>query len=405
MKIKYLSFCIISFFSSSITGSSYLNSYHQTITAKSGSNLTHYLDSLELLFTEVPQWLTTVYDSSSGGFYDNARMVRDSRFGPDLQSTAFALNILFNGNILSNDSISVSFKTGITQFVEMRFDSSASLYLDPHYKDKILQNERTLARVQGMASGILRKIGVEDKQVQPFKEANMPEHLRSLEHFKIWFKNQQWDRVWTAFDHIAMERALIKRLPRERADSIIQFVQLYASKMQDDDGLWGKGQPIEIRFSGAAKYGTFCMNAGISIPKPNLIYQTLIQWFQKNNELDFKSVSGCPICIPRNALQLLFYLKPLLKTKISENDQLLIAKRTLEMLRFYHRSDGGFMKDQSAAVIAPDDINLGKYDVEISDMNGTHLATTARAALYNLLDKPVPRIGNRILNDWKNIDK
>ena len=33
-----------------------------------------YLDSLEVLFVDVPNWLATVYDKQSGGFYHNAIM-------------------------------------------------------------------------------------------------------------------------------------------------------------------------------------------------------------------------------------------------------------------------------------------------------------------------------------------
>ena len=93
-----------------------------------------YLDSLEVLFSNVPDWLATVYDEKSGGFCHNALMVNDPLYGPDMQSTCFALIILSSGNIIQSDSISESFKTKMLNYVTSRFDEETKLYIDPEYK-------------------------------------------------------------------------------------------------------------------------------------------------------------------------------------------------------------------------------------------------------------------------------
>src|SRR5680860_625359 len=118
-----------------------------------------------------------------------------------------------------------------------------------------------------------------------------------------------------------MNSTFIKRLPVARTDSIVHFIQEYAEEIQDEDGLWGKGQPDEIRFSGAAKYGTFCMNMNIPMPQPDRIYDTVLKWYHQNKELDFTAYSGCPICIPRNAIRLLEYVQPLLSHDIPPQDR------------------------------------------------------------------------------------
>lgn len=74
------------------------------------------------------------------------------------------------------------------------------------------------------------------------------------------------------------------------------------------------------------------------------------------------------------------------------------------MLRYYHQSDGGFMKNQLFSGFAPDDILLARDTVNlVSDMNGTHLAVTARHSLYTLISQPVPHIkaSEKILNIFK----
>ncbi len=350
-----------------------------------------YLDSLENLYEDVPDWLSTVYDSTSGGFYHNAIMVKDTLYEPDMQSTSFGLSILINGNIVDMDTVSETFKSKIKEYVISRYDSTTGLFLDPLYAERIVQSDRTLGRSQGMAAGILRKIGIKNNFVET-GEITIPEYLLTLNDFKDWFYKQRWSRVWTAFDHIAMQSTFIKNLPPEKADSIIHFIQEYAEKNQNQDGLWGKGQPQEIRFSGAAKYGTFCMNMSIPLPNPDQIYKTVLKWFRDNKELDFSEYSGCPICVPRNALRLLYYVEPDLSFEIPEEDKEILVESSYKMLKYYHNRDGGFMKNRKESRIAPLDIDYGVSDSLVSDINGTHLAVTARKAIYDLLKRPIPKI-------------
>lgn len=351
-----------------------------------------YLDSLETMFENVPDWLATVYDEQSGGFYHNALMVSDTLFGPDLQSTTMALSILLNGNIAKMDTVPNAFKSKLKNFVISRYDTARGFFTDPIYYEKLLQSERNLARAQGAATGILSKIGVSDFVVPPLKTDEIPYYLQSLDSFKKWLGNRKWDRVWTAFDHIAMQSGLLKRVPPERADSIVQYIQNYVEGIQDKDGLWGKGQAMEVRFSGAAKYGTFCMNQDLPMPAADTMYHTVLQWFRDNKQLDFGEHSSCPICVPRNALRLLYYLKPHLSFEIPESDKTILVESTYRMLKFYKGTDGGFMKHHEKSAIAPLDLYYGEYDALVSDINGTHLAVTARKALYDLLEKPVPVI-------------
>lgn len=353
-----------------------------------------YQDSLESLFLDVPNWLASVYDVTSGGFYHNALMVKDSLYDPDMQSTAFALSILINGNMVDMDTIDQKFKNRIAEYVSSRYDSVTGYVLDTLYSDRVLQSDRALGRSQGMVMGILRKIGVESESngVRPLRPDKAPEYLKSLAHFETWLHQQNWDRVWTAFDHIAMQGSLIERLPPERADSIVRYIENYVHSIQDEDGLWGKGQTQEVRFLGAAKYGTFCKNMNIPMPNPDKTYEAVMKWFRQNQELDFSEISGCPICVPRNALRLLYYLEPHLSLKISKSDREILFKRTFEMLQYYRNQDGGFMKNPHKTMIAPLDINYGAYDALISDSNGTHLAVTARKALYDILGLPVPEL-------------
>ena len=351
-----------------------------------------YLDSLEILFQDVPQWLQTVYDEKSGGFYHNALMVSDSLYGPDMQSTSMALSILSNGNIADLDTVSEGFKSSLKLFVTSRFDTVSKIFTDPVYKGKLLQSERNLARSQGAAASILNKIGADGFILPPLEQKNVPYYLQSLDSFKSWLNKRNWDRVWTAFDHIAMQRNFLKRVPVERADSITNYIQKFVENKQQEDGLWGSGQPMEIRIGGAAKYGTFCMHHNLPMPNADKMYATVLQWLRNNKELDFSEYSVCPICVPRNALRLLFYLKPYLNTEISESDKKTLIVSTYRLLSFYKGEDGGFMKHHAKSDIAPLDLYYGEYDTLVSDINGTHLALTARKALYDIIDEEVPQI-------------
>ena len=252
-----------------------------------------------------------------------------------------------------------------------------------------------------MANSVYSKLGAQPAQIDV--ENSIPPYLSSFSNFEPWFYNQEWERVWTAFDRLVSNTSFIKRLSKERADSIINFIQQYAEKNQDPDGLWGWGQAQEVRFSGAAKYGTFCNNLNLVMPNADKMYATILNWFETNRELDFSEHSACPICVPRNALKALYYIKPHLSFEIPENDKNLLIQKTFEMLRFYSNTDGGFMKHYNESKIAPLDLNLGEYPTLVSDMNGTQLAVTARISLYDLIELDVPVLESKnVLEFAKN---
>ncbi|MEQ9286366.1 MAG: hypothetical protein RIG77_05630 [Cyclobacteriaceae bacterium] len=351
-----------------------------------------YLDSLEVLFSGLPAWLATVYDPASGGFYHNSKMVNDPQYGPDMQSTFFGLKILLSGNIVNKDSISESFRAGLERYVKTRYDPNHGLFLDPRYAERTMKSERTLGRVQNMANDILNRIGFNEVVDTPLDKNKTPNYLTSTGEFRKWVAKLRWERVWSAFDRISSQSALIKRLPKDRADSLVSYVRKYAESIQNNDGLWGEGQSLEVRISGAVKYGAFCERWNIPMPNPDKIYKALLYWFKTNKDLDFTAHSVCPICVPRNALQLLSYIKPQMNVVIGQEDRMLILVKTIEMLRFYSNSDGGFMKSHLESTITPNDINHGKYDELISDSNGAQLAIVTRQSLYEMLGLPVPRL-------------
>jgi hypothetical protein len=149
---------------------------------------------------------------------------------------------------------------------------------------------------------------------------------------------------------------------------------------------------MEVHFSGAAKYGTFCMKAGIDMPNADKTFETVINWLGTTDNHDFSAYSVCPICVPRNALRVLYYTKPYLKRPITAAERRIIVEKSTAMLDHYRNTDGGFMKNHLRSDVAPNDIDLGTAKTLVSDMNGTHLAVTTRSAVYDLLDLPVPQI-------------
>lgn len=350
-----------------------------------------YLDSMEMLFSDVPKWLTTVYDQESGGFYHNALMKNDPKgYEPDIQSMAMALNILFSGNITSIDEVSHNFIKTSKTYLYKRYNKETGLFLDPYYKERVMQSDRALGRSQGMALSALKKLNTDTKRFD--KEGSVPEYLKSMDNFEKWFNSRSWDKTWTAFDHIGSQSAFIKRLPENLRDSVIQFVETYAIESQGEDGFWGEGQPVEVKIGGAVKYGAFCNRMGITLPNPDLIYKTLMQWFRDTENYDFTEYSVCPICVPRNAIILVQDLGPYLSFDMTNEEKYIVVKQVYKMFEFYKNADGGFMFNHTETRIYPLDINYGSYHNRISDINGTHLAIDSRKGVYNVLDMSIPKI-------------
>lgn len=68
-----------------------------------------------------------------------------------------ALSILINGNIISLDTLSDTFKNGLEEYVKSQYDLETGFFLDRMYADRVLENDHALGGSQGMAVVVLRK--------------------------------------------------------------------------------------------------------------------------------------------------------------------------------------------------------------------------------------------------------
>ncbi len=108
--------------------------------------VTENLARLESLYQGVLPWLARLYDPASGGFYETLSL-REGRepgeYGPDIQSTYFAIQILSQAGLLSEAPAPVRAK--LVEYFQSRQDRQTGYFVDHDYPGMV-DNLRVMGR-------------------------------------------------------------------------------------------------------------------------------------------------------------------------------------------------------------------------------------------------------------------
>ncbi|WP_309399943.1 hypothetical protein [Cerasicoccus maritimus] len=408
---------------------------------KDSEELNAALRELDALYAEVLPWMAQLYDPESGGFYESIGLKEGKEpgeYGPDIQSTFFAIIILKNTGLL--ETMPTHAKEKMIHYFQSRQDPQTGYFVDPDYPD-MWDNQRVLGRALSFSVGSLEMLGSEplyplpgqarksattkssddenpslrdaSKQIQDTNEtrtgktkniyivpndatlskqevADAPPHLASVEAFRLWLDKRPWDYSWTALDNLSSQSRLINALPPKLRNALINEAIRYVSAIQEPDtGLIGGGDP-QVRISGAFKFVSFCKNSGRPVPRADKLQTTIGEWFTSDPDID-------KIFFIRNACDMLFYLSRQTGQKPTEQELVNVVKFATNQLKQFRQDDGAFRSFTSGSFVSPNDLYIDNNSISAqagdqSEMNGTSNAHRAWKAVYWIIDKERPRM-------------
>lgn len=336
------------------------------------------LRKLNSLFEGFLPWISSLYDPGSGGFFYAHSSLTDSRFRTDIESTSQGINILSMAGMAEN--LPDDIKQGFIHFYRSRQNPSG-YFLDPH--NGMQQVDRMVARALSYSLNALRFLGAEPDYPPPgLISEELPDHLKSLKKFRRWLKNRPWDNAWMACDNISAASVYIRNMKGEKAQDFLDLLLPWLEEKQDTrTGLWGEGRPL-IRISGAFKLALFYRNMGFTMPRGEMILQSLMKAVEEDEPEDF--------CWIRNPVELMtvlsnqeIYLPPSLKEKL--------LQISVENMEVFLREDGGFSRGRKTSLAVPNDQPLGLGLAE-GDMNAGTQAVRIRWFFHKIAQKSQPSL-------------
>ncbi|WP_373513861.1 hypothetical protein [Persicitalea sp.] len=355
--------------------------------------LTDYVAQIDSQFASVPAWLWDLYEPSSGGFYENIAMRRQpERFGPDIQSTMQALNMLADCGYPAGQ-LPDSVRRQAIHYFQSRQDSKTGFFVDPHYP-QALKSERVLGRLVAFSTTSLSALGAAPLYQLPGEQANSSATLwyySSPDSLAKWLDNLPWQKsAWTAMDAISSQKSLLTTLPEAKRKAFARQMYDYALARQDADGFWGQGQTPEIRLSGTVKFAWFCRGVDLPLPNPKKIYQSILAWYRARPSEQEAFKSGTTV--PGNAIGLLGELMDYLPQPFPPEDLSLVLAESVAMTKAFKTPDGGFCRQIGSYYARPDDIAppLEYFDEPMGDVNGASQLSRVRRWIHALAGTPLP---------------
>jgi hypothetical protein len=333
------------------------------------------------------EWLDGQYDVASGGFYYAASSRRASVYGPDIESTAQALNILERAGLIGRWSDRMRRKA--VRFFQSRQDPETGLFY--HTDPNMRLDGVSVARALGYSLGALRRFGAEPLHPVPERSPATPAYMESPAAYGEWLRSVSLSNSWRGCDVISTSAAHLLALPPEKREPYVREAFAYLNRIQDpESGLWGEGSRY-VRISGTFKLHIFYERFGVPLPRKAEIYRSILQTLREDEATD--------MCYIRNPVSLLSSMR--LAVPAEELEE--ICEITLRNMGRLKQGDGGFSRELGHSVPAPNvaqvkpgeaypdmppPIVLGLGLAE-GDMNAGTQAVLIRYALRELAGLPV----------------
>ncbi|NJK91106.1 MAG: hypothetical protein HC904_04300 [Blastochloris sp.] len=250
------------------------------------------------------------------------------------------------------------------------------------------QQERVMGRALQFALGSLNLLGAQPLHPLPgTKEEPLPERFASEANLKHWLDALEWDRPWKALDAVSSQKGVLKLLPEATRQPLVDYIYNYVKAKQDKQtGMVGSGEAI-ILISGMAKFGWFCKEFDLPIPRADEDYAFVMRWYRTKPEVK-------TLTLVRNPIHHLTDLRPFLSQPMSEADKELVVRESTRMMKVFRQKDGAFSMQQAEFPLRPNDLYppIGTSSRPQSDVNGTSQARTIREKAYELMGVPLEKI-------------
>ena len=355
------------------------------------------LAALDELYSGLYPWLARLYDAKTGGFYPNEQLRKQPGQAPDIQSTSFALTFLRDDGLI--ETMPPAVRAKFVAFFQGRQDPQTGFFSDPEFT--LVRNpDKYRGRMLRFAMQGLEILGAKPLYPSPGARAPMAEtaHLQSADAWRAWLQELPWEKSWGALDELYQQTALLKSLPDARQRELVQIAYEFVKNKQDAETGMAGGGDLGNRVSGAAKFGWFCDEFDLPIPRADALQETTLQWLAAPEPI--KAVT-----LIRNPIEHLADVQTFLTKPLAPGGKTRVLTVSIDALRRFRQKDGGFAFSAQRYDLAPHNfVDLGRAKSPQSDINGTAMAQKTRASLYRLSGVKAPAIAGAD-GFWKLLKK
>ena len=351
---------------------------------------------------ETLDWLISMYDGESGGFYYAVSSRDNEQFEPDIESTVQANSTLKDLGLIETDSDGNFiypdwYKKGILDFLRSRQDEDDGYFYDPVYKE--IAGKEKLERNTAFAVNLIKGTFCEKplyptpmERILAKKEkseaisgggkngAANQDIYDSPESFIAWLedlKTKMSSYCWGSY--IASGRGMIEAagLDNVLADWLIK-------NQNTEDGTWAEKFDMEA-VNGVLKLcGSF--HSGTK-PYPNLDkYITKVVEFTKTFEPGTAAANWNPLGSLRVILENNRDLSPELRKMVDEGIVDMLANTLVQMRKFRQPDHGfGYLQRGSSRTSNAVVVSLGLHE---GDVNALALMRLIYNEAYTLTGRP-----------------
>ena len=365
---------------------------------------TEYMHSFKRL-----QWLASLYDTESGGFYYAVSSRDNYPFLPDLESTYQACSLLVNMGVFKDFEdmkarLPKEFSEKMVNFArEMQSEDDGYFYHPQWGKDISVSRQ---GRDLGHAKNIIKKFGngefkypLPEERKNP-QEANKAaadnlksgaeEFLKSEENFKDWLQNTLlWDTAQHCYESSNTLAATYQNIKAAGySDVAIDFLK---SIQNQQTGLWGSetGKDLTTINSDAAMKACLCFYyAKVPVPFFEKIFDSVMYIIENCSPRSTSSMynTWTTLTVARMSLSSDSddYLKnETFKSVLKKVPKLI--RSTMEKNEVFVKDDGGcsYLPDKSSAASQQASVGLGLAE---GDVNGTGTWYNGRLQVFYFLN-------------------
>ncbi|TXK84499.1 hypothetical protein [Paenibacillus sp. N3.4] len=349
------------------------------------------LSDMDGLFDNFFRWLGGQYDTKSGGFYYAASSKELPHHGPDIESTAQALNILERCGLM--EKIPDAMKQGLIRFFQNKQDASSGYFYDAN--PLMRRDEVMVARAISYSLNALRKLGGQPLYALPYEAKQAPAYMSSPDQYLAWLQAVELSNSWRGCDRLSTSSVYVRQVePAARRDAFVQTAfDFFADRQDPRSGLWGEGS-CYVQISGTFKLHMFYDHFHVPLPREDQIYQSILFALRHEEAAD--------MCYIRNPIHLLSYMK----LQIHPQELREIIQITLANMKRLLRADGGFSRELAHSPTAPNvaqvkhgewypgmpaAVHIGGGKME-GDMNAGTQALLIRSVCYQLAGEVAPKL-------------
>ncbi len=343
------------------------------------------------------EWLASVYDPISGGFYYSLDARNFTGFGADIESTSQFLNIAEVSGLKPVgksfcEYFGDQFSEKIVSYICARQNEANGYFYDPQYPQSRVAASK-LERNLTQAKVMLKRFESSPLYLYPDQRqvpvlastSSLPEYMQSAENFRAWMEALPWDTA----PYAAANQLSAQQYTADAMGYTLMITEFLVSIQNKATGLWGRDLSYEA-INASLKVSVYfnpqtepypnaekMLSGVVHILDENLLPpQTASELWNPVALLNFAKVSGAFDA----------------EKKIRFKEALpVVLKWTAQSLEDFKKPDGGFSygRFRSTPLSQNMPVSLGRSE---SDMNATMLCINIWDKCHSVANRPAAPI-------------